>query len=83
MKRTGYCLIAVAFALGFAACEGSKEADLPEHYQHRIHAQGSHGHDADSHGKAGDHGKADEHAKPGSHGAPTEHGKPAPAVEKH
>ena len=42
MKRTAYCLLAAALALGFNACEGHKSDDLPEHYQHKIG-----GHDTD------------------------------------
>jgi hypothetical protein len=36
MKRFLYCLSAIALTVGFNACEGHSDGELPEHYQKRI-----------------------------------------------
>ena len=37
MKRLVCSLFAVAFAVSFGACEGHSVAELPAHYQHKMH----------------------------------------------
>ncbi len=36
MKRIVYCFFAAALALGFVACEGHNEEQLPEKYQEKL-----------------------------------------------
>lgn len=52
---------AVAFSLGFNACEQHPAAALPPHYQHKAGDHHDPGHAADPHGKPGA-----AHAAPGA-----------------
>ena len=74
MKRTAYCLLAAALALGFNACEGHKSDDLPEHYQHKID-----GHDTE---EVGTHKKGESHEVEKPHGDAAKPGEAAPSAEK-
>ena len=64
MKCFLYCLSAIALTLGFNACEGHPDGELPEHYQHRIDpnapAAGAEG----AKHEGGEKAAGGEHAKP-------------------
>lgn len=56
MKRIALFSIATIAALFASACERFPSAQLPEHYQHKMHAS------AGEHGATAEHPKADAHA---------------------
>ena len=55
MKRIALFSIATIVVLIGSACERVPSANLPEHYQHKMHASAEHA-------PAADHGKTDAHA---------------------
>jgi hypothetical protein len=82
MKRLVCSLFAVAFAVSFGACEGHSVAELPEHYQHKIH--GEH-HEGAEHPEGEKHAAGDKHieAQKGHEAAPAHpEAKPAEAAHK-
>jgi hypothetical protein len=64
MKRFLYCLSAIALTVGFNACEGHPESELPDHYQERAgNETAKHGAEGVKH-EGGEKAAGAEHPKP-------------------
>lgn len=72
MKRLVYSFSAVALMLGFNACEGHNDEELPPHYQERMGVPTAEHKGAAEGAKHEGGEKAGEHAKPGE-GEPKAH----------